>query len=141
LEQTTDEREEAVEYFDQVNIHVKRCFNEIVENHFKRMNSIINDKTRSTAERLKELFRRDGAIITAIAMTVSTIIFSVFSRASPSTGPSPPPPNQNPVKRGLVKVANWLLRLAKKALVALPEVIGTLISLFLKKARVYAILI
>jgi hypothetical protein len=52
LEQTTDESErkrlqEAVEYFDQVNIQAKRRYNEIVENQFKRMNSIINDdKTR-----------------------------------------------------------------------------------------------
>ena len=116
----------------------------MIQNQFQRINEIINDKTRSLSERLKELFRRDGvtigAIITAIGMTISTIILSVFTSPNPSV--SPPTPNPKPpnaVKRLLVKISSWLQELAIKALATLPGVIGSLISFIFKKASEVAL--
>ena len=144
LQQSTDANEksklkELVSYYEQMELQARRRSNEVIQNQFQRMNEIINDTSRSLSERLKELFRRDGvtigAIITAIGMTISTIILSVFSSSKPSvpaSTPDPKPPNA--VKRLLAKISSWLQELAKKALAALPGVIGSLISFILKKA-------
>src|SRR5271165_7033030 len=144
LEQTADVNEkqklkDLVTYYEQMELQARRRSNEVIENQFQRVNEIFNDKTRSLSERLKELFRRDGltigAIITAIGMTISTIILSVFSSSNPGAAPptqNPKPPNA--VKRLLVKISSWLQELAKKALAALPGFIGSLISFILKKA-------
>ena len=65
-----------------------RRYNDVVQNQFKRMNAVIGDETLS--ERLKELFRRDGltigALITAVGMTISTIILPVTPH---NNSPSP----------------------------------------------------
>ena len=148
LEQTTDEAErqklkESVQYFDQMEIQAKRRYNEVIQNQFKRINTIINDENRSLGERLRELFRRDGltigAVITAIGMTISTIILAILPHNS---SPTPSRPDNNTyvdkikaaVGKSLVKMANFLLDLAKKALIALPGLIGSLVSFLLKKA-------
>ena len=148
LEQTTDETErqklkESVQYFDQMEIQAKRRYNEVIQNQFKRINTIINDENRSLGERLRELFRRDGltigAVITAIGMTISTIILAILPHNS---SPTPSRPDNNTyvdkikaaVGKSLVKMANFLLDLAKKALIALPGLIGSLVSFLLKKA-------
>jgi hypothetical protein len=137
LEQTTDENErrqlqETLQYYDQMEIQAKRRYNEVVVNQLKRINTIISDETRPLSERLKELFRRDGltigALITAIGMTISTIILAVTPHSSPSPG------GGGAVKKALVKISNLLLDLAKKALTALPGLIGSLVSFLLKKA-------
>jgi hypothetical protein len=95
LEQTTDETErqklkESVQYFDQMEIQARRRYNEVVQNQFKRIDSIIKDENRSLGERLRELFRRDGltigALITAIGMTISTIVLAIL----PNNNPKPP---------------------------------------------------
>ena len=145
LQETTDENErqqleENIQYFDQMEIQANRRYRELEQNQFKRMNAIINDKTKSLGERLKELFRRDGltigAIITAIGMTISTIVMSL------KTGPPTPNNNNNnsyidkikdAIKKALVKLANFLLDMAKKALTSLPGVIAGLVSTLLKK--------
>ena len=124
-------------------IQAKRRYNELMQNQLKRINSIINDDTRPIGERLKELFRREGltigALITAIGMTISAIVLAVL----PHTSPTVPHPTNNgtyidkakaAVKQTLVKIANWLLDLAKKALTALPGVIGSVVGFLLKKA-------
>ena len=144
LAQSTDANEkqkfkELVVYYEQLELQARRRSNEVIQNQFQRINEIINDKTKSLSERLKELFRRDGltigAIITALGMTISTIIFSVFSSSTPG-GPPPTPDAKPPnaAKRVLIKISNWLHELAKKALAALPGVIGSVISFLLKKA-------
>lgn len=141
LSKTTTEQErkslkEAVTYYDQLELQAKRRYNEVVDNQFKRVNEIINDKTRSLGERLKELFRRDGltigAIITALGMTISTIVLAILpnSPSIPSQNPKPP----NVVQKVLLKLSNWLLDLAKKALSALPGILGSLVSFLFKKA-------
>jgi len=81
--------------------------------------------SRPLLERLRELFRRNGltigALITALGMIISTIFLAV--QPAPTAAP-PRQPDKNTfkdrVKRQLVKIANWLLGLAKKALVSLP---------------------
>jgi hypothetical protein len=144
LENTLDENtknklRETVEYYNQMEIQAKRRYSEIVQNQLQRVNEIINDKSRTLGERLKELFRRDGltigAIITALGMTISTIILS-FTGGSPAPGPtpSPTPPPTNPIKKVFIKLANFLLDLAKKALTALPGALGSLVSFLFKKA-------
>jgi hypothetical protein len=136
LEQTVDENErkkieETVQYYDQMEIQAKRRYSEVVQNQLKRINTVISDETRPLSERLKELFRRDGltigALITAIGMTISTIVLAVTPHNSPSPG------NDGTVKKTLVRLSNFLLDLAKKALTALPGLIGSVVSSLLKK--------
>ena len=139
LEQTTDENEqkklqELIKYYEQLENQANRRYNEVVESQLKRINTIISDETRPLSERLKELFRRDGltigALITAIGMTISTIILAFTPHNSPST---PPSGNNGVVKKVLVRLSNFLLDLAKKALNALPGILGSLVSFLLKK--------
>src|SRR5271155_681072 len=144
LEQTADVNEkqklkDLVTYYEQIELQARRRSKEVIQNQFQRINEIINDKTRSLSERIKELLRRDGvtigAIITAIGMTISTIILSVFLSPNPGVPPptsDPKPPNG--VQRVLIKISNWLHELAKKALAALPGIIGSLISFIFKTA-------
>jgi len=76
-----------------------------------------------------------GALITALGMIISTIFLTV--QPTPTATP-PKQPDKNTfkdiVKRQMVKIANWLLGLAKKALVSLPGILGGLISFLFKKA-------
>jgi hypothetical protein len=139
LEQTVDENErkkieETLQYYDQMEIQAKRRYNEVVQNQLKRINTVISDETRPLSERLKELFRRDGltigALITAIGMTISTIVLAVTPHNSPSPGDNGA---RAAVKKTLVRLSNFLLDLAKKALTALPGLIGSLVSFLLKK--------
>ena len=145
LEQTTDTTErqklhETYSYFEQMELQARSRYNEVTSSQLERVNEIINDRSRSLGERLKELYRRDGvtlgAIITAIGMTISTIVLSVLpgpaAAAAPSGGPAPGP--QSKVKQICVKLANWLLDVAKKAVLALPGALGSLISMLFKKA-------
>ena len=151
LQETTDENnrkklEESIQYFDQMEIQAKRRYKELEQNQFKRIDSIIKDKDRSLLERIKELFRRDGltigALITAIGMTISTIVLAV----SPTNSQIPSKSNNNYidkiktfVKKKLVKLANFILDLAKKALTALPGIIGGLVSTLLKKGAEFVL--
>jgi hypothetical protein len=137
LEQTSDPGErlklqESVQYFDRMEAQARRRYNEVVQNQFKRNNTVIHDETRSLGERLRELFRRDGltigALITAIGMTISTVVLAVLPQSNPT------PNKSNVVKKPSVKLANFLLDLAKKALAALPGLIGSLVSFLLKTA-------
>ena len=81
-------------------IQARRRYNEVVQNQFKRMNAVISDETRPLSERLKELFRRDGltigALITAVGMTISTMILALTPHNNS------PSPNDNGA-RGVVK--------------------------------------
>jgi hypothetical protein len=70
-------------------------------------------------------------------MTISTIVLSVLpgpaaAAAAPSGGSAPKP--QSKVKQICVKLANWLLDVAKTAVLALPGALGSLISMLFKKA-------
>jgi hypothetical protein len=137
LEQTSDPGErlklqESVQYFDRMEAQARRRYNEVVQNQFKRINTVIHDETRSLGERLRELFRRDGltigALITAIGMTISTVVLAVLPQSNST------PNKSSVVKKPLVKLANFLLDLAKKALAALPGLIGSLVIFLLNTA-------
>ena len=131
-----------MQYYDQMEIQARRRYNEVIQNQLKRINSIIQDESRTLGERLRELFRRDGitigALITAVGMTISTVILAIL----PHNSGQPSGNNNNGyvdkvkavVKKTLVKLSNFLLDLAKKALTALPGIIGGLVSFILKKA-------
>jgi len=69
-------------------------------------------------------------------MIISTIYLAVLP-APTATPPKQPDKNtfKDRVKRQLVKIANWLLGLAKKALVSLPGILGGLISFVFKGWR------
>ena len=90
-------------------------------------------------EKIRELFRGDGlrigALITAVGMIISTVFLAVMPTTTTDT---PSQPNKktfaDTVKKQLVKIANWFLDLAKKALVSLPGLLGELISFIFKKA-------
>ena len=141
LEETEDEDqrqvlEDSMQEFEQLLTQARRRYNEVAQNQFRRINEIINDETRPLSERIRELFRRDGltigALITAIGMTISTIILALTPTTKvPETAGSDKP--KNVVRQALVKVANILLDLAKKALSALPGAIGSIVSFVLKK--------
>jgi hypothetical protein len=143
LEQTSDQGErlklqESVQYFDRMDAQARRRYNEVVQNQFKRINTIIHDETRSLGERLRELFRRDGltvgALITTIGMTISTIVLAVLPQGNPTPNKSSSTYVDKFVKKPLIKLANFLLDLVKKALAALPGLIGSLVSFLLKTA-------
>ena len=89
-------------------------------------------------ERLRELFRRDGLTIGALITALGMIISTIFLAVQPAPTGTPPQPHRDTfmdrVKRQLVKIANWLLGLAKKALVSLPGILGGLVSFLFKKA-------
>ena len=146
LQNTTDENEkqklqDLIQRYEQMEIHARRRYNEVMQNQFKRINAIINDETKPLSERLRKLFRRDGltigALITAVGMIISTVFLAVMSTTT-TTADTPAQPNKktfvDTVKKKLVKIANWFLDLAKKALVSLPGLLGGLISFILKKA-------
>jgi hypothetical protein len=146
LNETSDEKErkklqDLVQYYDQMEIQAKRRYSEVLQNQFKRINSIINDESRPLSERLKELLRRDGltlaAFVTGVGLTISTIILAVMPHNT-STSPSGNNDYLDKLKAGvkktLVKLSNFLLDIAKKALTALPGVIGTIVSFIFKKA-------
>jgi len=86
------------------------------------------------------LFRRDGltigALITAMGIIISTVFLTVMPTATTADTPSQPNKKTfaDKVKKQLVKIANWFLDLAKKALASLPGLLGGLISFILKKA-------
>lgn len=72
--------EGSIVSYDQMEIQAKSRYNEIVENQLKKINSVINDKTRSLSERLKELFKRDGLAIGAIISAIGCFIYNTAFR-------------------------------------------------------------
>ena len=143
MQNTVDETEkqklqEKIQVYDQLEIQARMRYKDVTQNQFKRINEIINDETRPLLERLRELFRRDGltigALITALGMIISTIFLDV-QPAPTATPPKQPDKNtfKDRVKRQLIKIANCLLSLAKKALVSLPGILGGLISFLFQK--------
>ena len=97
------------------------------------------DSDTSLKERIKTLFREQGititAILTAFAMTISTIILIIKNSLGigVSSGSGKPPssdPNiiKNWMKKNLKALARLLGKLAGKALATLPSIIGSIIS-------------
>ena len=94
------------------------------------------DKT--LAERIKTLFREQGitiaSILTALGMTISTIVLALTGGSGGGAAPPQPPqpPGKGGVKQWLKKhlqnLGRVLAKLAGKAAAALPGIIGSIVS-------------
>ena len=94
------------------------------------------DKT--LAERIKTLFREQGitiaSILTALGMTISTIVLALTGGSGGGAAPpqTPQPPGKGGVKEWLKKhlqsLGRILAKLADKAAAALPGIIGSIVS-------------
>ena len=94
------------------------------------------DKT--LAERIRTLFREQGitiaSILTALGMTISTIVLALTGGSG--GGAAPPQPPQPPgkggakewIKKQLQSLGRILAKLAGKAAAALPGIIGSIVS-------------
>ena len=93
----------------------------------------ILDKDTSLTEIIHTLFREQGinilSILTALSMTISTIILpitGVFGGGRGKVGS--PPKNKGVLKKWLDRLADALKRLAGKAAEALPAIIDSVVS-------------
>ena len=96
------------------------------------------DKT--LAERIKTLFREQGitiaSILTAIGMTISTLVLALTGGSGSGAAPPQPTPPQPPDKGGIKEwlkkhlrsLGRILAKLADKAAAALPGIIGSIVS-------------
>ena len=100
------------------------------------------DSNVSLRDRIKLLFKVEGLTImslaTAIVMVFTTIGYALAPKGPPPSGNTPNPPSGNNVpdrvKKGLEKLAKYLLEIAKKSASALPGIIGAIVSFILKQA-------
>ncbi len=95
------------------------------------------------AERIKTLFREQGitvvSILTAIGMTISTLVLALTGGGSGAGGATPPAPTDKGgvkewVKKQLKALATLLGKLAGKVAAAIPGIIGSLVSWLLSTA-------
>ena len=91
------------------------------------------DKNASLAERIHTLFREQGitifAILTALSMTISTIVFAitgVFGEGGGTGGSSPK--DKGTLKKWLDRLPDALKRLAGKVVEALPAIVGSVVG-------------
>ena len=110
---------------------------EKLQSQFARIRQTLNkvaDGDRTLKERLKILFREQGltiiSVLTAVGMTVSTLILALTggSAAGGSSGSKPPNKVKNWVKKSLASLARLFGKLAKWALSALPGALGSIVS-------------
>ena len=96
--------------------------------------TILNEDT-TLVERLKTLFREQGitiaSVLTAIGMSISTIVLALTGGAASPTS-SPPPSDSGRVrewvKKQLKHLSDLLKKLGMKAIDALPGIIGSIVS-------------
>ena len=94
------------------------------------------DQNTSLAERIPTLFREQGitifSILTALSMTVSTIVLSITGvfRGGRGTGGSIPR-DEEVLKKWLDRLADALKRLVGKAIEALPAIVRSVVSAIL----------
>ena len=131
---------------------------------FERIKQTIDkmlNQDMTLGERIQTLFRKQGititSVITALGLAIGMIINSILSAAkyivppapkaptpkptppAPTPKPEPPAPTPEPGIKGWIKdqlrnIANLLLKLADKMLIALPGIIGSVVSFVLKAA-------
>ena len=91
------------------------------------------DRNTSLAERIRTLFREQGttifSILTALSMTISTIVLAIIGvfGGGVGTGGSPTK-DERILKKWLDKLADELKRLAGKAVEALPAIVGRVVD-------------
>ena len=94
------------------------------------------DKNKSLAGRIHTLFRKQGitifSILTALSMTISTIVLSITGvfRGGGETGGSPPK-DEGVLKKWLDRLANALKRFAGKTAEVLPAIVGSVVGAIL----------
>lgn len=94
------------------------------------------------AERIKTLFREQGitvvSILTAIGMTISTLVIALTGGAGGASPPAPAPTDKGGVKEWVKKqlkaIATLLGKLAGKVAAAIPGIIGSVVSWLLSTA-------
>ena len=129
---------------------------------FQRIKQTIDkmlSQDMTLGERIQTLFREQGititSVITALGLAIGMIINSILSafkttppaptptpKPTPKPEPTPKPtpaPKPEPGIKGWIKeqlrnIANLLLKLADKMLIALPGIIGSVVSFVLKAA-------
>ena len=128
---------------------------------FQRVKQTIDkmlNQDMTLGERIQTLFREQGititSVITALGLAIGMIINSILSAAKSIVPPAPTPtpkpmpeptpkpapaPKPEPGIKGWIKeqlrnIANLLLKLADKMLIALPGIIGSGVSFVLKAA-------
>ena len=87
------------------------------------------------AERIRTLFREQGiaiaSILTAIGMAISTLVLALTGGGGSAPVPAPKPPDKSGLKeceKHLQALGRTLANLAGKAAVALPGIIGSIVS-------------
>ena len=94
------------------------------------------DKNTSLAEKFFTLFREQGitifSILTAISMTISTIVLAITGLFGGGGGAGgSPPKDEGVLKKWLNRLADAIKRLAGKAVEALPAIVGNVVGAIL----------
>ena len=93
--------------------------------------TILNEDT-TLVERIKTLFREQGitiaSVLTAIGMSISTIVLALTGGAASPTSSPPPSDVREWVKKQLKHLSDLLKKLGMKAIDALPGIIGSIVS-------------
>ena len=94
------------------------------------------DQNTSLAERIRILFKEQGisifSILTALSMTISTIVLAITGvfGGGRGTGGSPPK-DEGALKKWLDRLANTLKRFIRKAAEVLPAIVGSVVGAIL----------
>ena len=94
------------------------------------------DQNTSLAERIRILFKEQGisifSILTALSMTISTIVLAITGvfGGGRGTGGSPPK-DEGALKKWLDRLANTIKRLMVKAAEELPAIVGSVVGVIL----------
>ena len=111
------------------------------------INRILHEDT-TLAERIRTLFREQGitiaSILTAIGMTISTLVLALTGSGGSTPSPAPPqPPGKGGakewIKKHLQSLGRALTKLAGKEAAALPGIVGSIVSLGKLQAVVVAV--
>lgn len=135
LKQLLEERDVRLEAIR----HNKTALGSQLTNVKHTIEKMIYEDTK-LSDRLKRLFKEQGitivSVLTAIGMTISTLVVSLTGGSS--SVPNPTPPKGDAVtewiRKRLNELAKGLLWLAGKAAAALPGVIASIVSWLLKTA-------
>ena len=95
------------------------------------------DKDTSLAERIRTLFKEQGitifSILTALSVTISTIVLSITGVLEGGGGAGgSPSKDKEALKNLLCRLAETLKRLARKAVEALPAIVGSVVGCYFK---------
>ena len=89
----------------------------------------------SLAEKIRMLFREQGitifSILTALSVTISTIVLALTSVLKEGGGGGSPSKDKGVLKKWLDRLADALKRLAGKAAEALPAFVGSVVGAIL----------